>query len=356
VVRVALHHRLLFGVDLALALLAAAGFDELRSGRRTWIGISFATVAGAFGAAWLLFASPWTTAGIEQHQLAWTAWGIGAGALLVLLSYLPERRRALLAWVVPIFVVGELAAAHARTNPGLSIDRLYPQTGAVRFVAGKPGRVAATGYTLRPNAAIVYGLDDLRGDDTLRSRAFGRVYDSLAEPSPFYFRPVRNWDSPWLDRLSVRWVIAPPASPPAEGGWALRYDGPDARVFERPSALPVVRWEKGGAPVTIARRVAGAWDLEWASPGSGRLVIAESWDPGWRASLNGRSVRIEQKDGLMMAVTVPPGPARLSLRYVPAGFVPGLVVSLAAIALLVALFRSRVSNDASSVERTAVAP
>jgi len=354
VVRVTLHHRLLFGVDLALALLAAAGIDELRSGERRWPGAGLALVVCGFGTAWLVFAPAWVNANLTGVELAWTAWGIVAASFVLLMSFLPERLRAVaLACVVPILAVAELCAAHARTNPGLSRAQLYPRTGAIRFLTGREGRVAGTENALRPNAALVYGLHDLRGDDTLRGRAFGRVYDTLAEPSPFYFRPVRNWTSPWLDRLSVRWIVAPPASPPASDDWALRYDGADARVFERASALPVVRWERGDAPVTVVRRDPGAWELEWASPGGGRLVIAESWDAGWRGSINGKAVDVEMKDGLMMAVSAPPGPARLSLRYVPVGLLPGLAISLAALALALAMvmLRSRARAAVAIGER-----
>jgi len=352
VVRVTLHHRLLFGVDLALAILAAAGIDELRAGRRRWLGAGLALVACGYGAAWLVFSPAWANARITGVELAWTAWGVVAVSLLLVTTFLAERQRTFaLTCVVPILVVAELCAAHARTNPGLPVGQLYPRTGAVRFLAGREGRVAGTGYALRPNAALVYGLYDLRGDDTLRGRAFGRVYDSLAEPSPFYFRPIIDWQSAWLDRLALRWVVAPPASAPAGNDWALRYDGADARVFERPSALPVVRWEQGDAPVTVVRRDAGAWDLAWPSPGSGRLVIAESWDAGWRASINGQKADVEAKDGLIMAVSIPSGPGKLSLRYVPVGLLPGLAVSLAALTLLMVMLRRRDRADAPRHEQ-----
>jgi hypothetical protein len=100
---------------------------------------------------------------------------------------------------------------------------------------------------------MVYGLYDIRGDDTVKSARWTRFEaEHLSTGHPNYFTPIRRWNSPWLDRLAVRWVMTGPGEPPppagrASDGWRLAYDGADARVWERAGPLPRAWWE-GEAP------------------------------------------------------------------------------------------------------------
>lgn len=237
---------------------------------------------------------------------------------------------------MPALLILDLVIAHAPTNPGLSAGKLYPVTGAVRFLQGRPERMAGVGAALHPDAAMVYGLYDVRGDSPVKLQRYDRVYAALAAGDPVYFHPIRNWRSPWLDRLGVRWVVSGPAEEPPPGalGWRLAYAGADARVWERPGAMPLVRLIGGarGGQVKVERRTPGAWQITWQAPDRGRLVVAETWDPGWRASLNGRPVPVEALRGIQMAVRVGPGAGRLQLRYHPDGFAAGVVLSLLGLA------------------------
>ena len=72
-------------------------------------------------------------------------------------------------------VVADLCAAHSATNPGLSFGRFYPRTGAVRFLAGRPERFAGSATTLYPDAAMLYGLYDVRGDSPVKLERYDRV-------------------------------------------------------------------------------------------------------------------------------------------------------------------------------------
>ena len=180
-------------------------------------------------------------------------------------------------------------AAHGGILRALPVEKLYPVTPAVDFLAERPGRVAGVGYALHPNGAMVYRLYDLRVDDPLKLARFERLYRQAAPADPVYFRPIERWEAPVLDRLGVRWVMTGPGDPPALPGWRLAYDGPDARVWERPGALPVVRGE-GVAALDVLDRQPGRWLLAAEALSGAELTIAETWDPGWRARVGGRPV------------------------------------------------------------------
>lgn len=340
VLQKALHHYLLPAVELGLGLLAGAGLDRFRAGGGRGLLAGAALVALGLAAGWWAFAGDWAARGQSAHQLAWTAAVVGLAAGLALALLLaPAGRRRLVPWLL-VAVTADLVLAHARSNPGLPLPRLYPETGAVRFLAEHPERLAAPGHALRPNAAMVYGLYDVRGDDSLKLGHYQALYAAHLGPGhPTYFRPVTRWGSPWLDRLGVRWVLTPPGSAPLAPGWRRAYAGADATVYERPSPLPLVRFAEpapAGATLEVEARRPGRWQVRWATPAPARLVVAETWDAGWRARVDGEQAPVERHQGALMAVAVGPGSGHLLLAYRPAGLGWGVALSLAGLAVAVA--------------------
>lgn len=329
-----LHHYMKFGLELGLALLAAAGCDRWLAGRGRGLLAGAGLVLGLLAVAWWRFGGGFREHGLIGTESAWTAWIAISVGFLALSLLLPVERRWT-AWpLLPALLAIDLVAAHARTNPGLANAKLYPVTGAVRFLQGRPERVAGIGNALHPDAAMVYGLYDVRGDSPVKLQRYEAVYAGMGTAHPVYFYPVRDWSSPWLDRLGVRWVVAGPTEvPPPGASWQLAYQGTDARVYERSGASPLVRLE-GAGQVRVERRVPGEWRIAWQAPARGRLVVAETWDPGWRAALDGRPVAIEPLQGVLMAVPVGPGSGAVELRYHPDGFVPGMVLSALGLCLV----------------------
>ncbi len=321
-----LHHYMKFGVELGLALLAAAGCDRWLAGKGRGLLVGASGGLALLAAAWVWLGNGFRAHGLAGAEAAWTAW---VALLMVLLaaSLLVSVERRWSLWpLLPALLVIDLVAAHARSNPGLSNSRLYPVTGAVRFLQGRPERVAGIGDALHPDAAMVYGLYDVRGDSPVKLQRYDEVYGTFGTAHPVYFYPIRDWSSPWLDRLGVRWVVGGPAEEPPPGlGWRLAYQGSDARVWERPGALPLVRLEGGQA--RIETRLPGEWRLAFQASAPGRLVVAETWDPGWRAWVDGRPAAVERLQGILMSIPVGPGAGSVELRYHPDGFVPGLVLS-----------------------------
>jgi hypothetical protein len=340
VVGKALHHRLLFGVDLSLALLAGAGLDRWRAGRGRGVVAGAALAAGMLAAAWWLFRGEWAARGLVVVEARWSLWVAAVAALLALSLALPKRWRRRLAVLLPVVVAADLAIAHARFNPGLPLADLYPAGGAVEYLAGRPGRVAAPDEVLRPNAAMVYRLHDVRGDDSVKSAEHVALFaEAFAAGHPTYFTPLARWDAEWLDRLGVSWLITAPGAQPPVTPAELAYDGADARVWRRGGALPTLRWA-GAAPGCTAAavdRAPGRWTIDWRCGEAARLVVAESWDPGWRArTAAGAPLAVERVERVLLGVDLGPGAGRVVLRYRPAGLVPGALLSAGALLLLLA--------------------
>lgn len=347
VVQKMLHHYLLLGVELGLALLAGAGFERWLAGEGR--GLLYGALLPLAGLAlgWAAFHDDWTVHGQLAQEAAASVLAIGLPLLVVAGLALPSVWRRQLAPIVVLLMLADLAWAHAGINPALPADRLYARTPAIDFLAAQPERIAAVGAALRPNAAMALGLYDVRGDDSLKLSRYERVYGrELATPHPTYFRPIVHWESPWLDRLGVRWVLAPPAPPEVVApvaGWSTAYAGADATVFDRGAVPPLVRFEDGSPPPRVLARTPGRWEIAWSGGADSRqrLVIAETWDAGWSATLDGRPLAVEAVDDLWLGVRPGAASGRLIVRYLPQGLAAGLAASLLGGGLLVLGGRQR---------------
>lgn len=236
----------------------------------------------------------------------------GGGSLLKLVGSLPLLDNALFARSKILIVLAvavlaacgaealeRLAAGHAlrdlalRTAPFLvavplafhaldfhSVARpaeaVFPTTPGIERLTSiqrsSPGRFAAAGWTLIPNVAEVFGLEDARGH-LLHDAAYRRLV-SAADPNAFgrygtylLFHP-RSLDpgSPILDLLNVTTLAAPPGAPlptgraiepldaavmepygsdarpePDPARFPRVFDGEDLTLFARPSAFPRFR-------------------------------------------------------------------------------------------------------------------
>ena len=336
-----LHHYMKFGLELGLALLAAAGCDRWLAGKGRGLLAGAGLVLGLLAVAWVWFGGdlPRPTAS-PAREAAWTACDRGSWWS----SWRSRCRLPAEPALDPLAPPARPAPGRPRRRPLPHQSRALRTPGSTRSPApsassrGSRSGWPEIGEALHPDAAMVYGLYDVRGDSPVKLQRYEEVYGEMGRADPVYFYPIERWSSPWLDRLGVRWVLSGPSEEAPPGlGWKLAYAGRDARVWERPGAIPLARLEgRGSGGARIERRLPGEWRVAWNSPVPDRLVIAETWDPGWRATVDGRPVAIEPRDGILMTVPLPAGSGSAELRYHPAGFTLGMMLSLLGLRVLAA--------------------
>ena len=322
----------------------------------------------------------------------------GVGLALVALGlgrFGPRARRAfpvaaLVGLAVAVLVV-DLFRANMGFYPAIPIEHAEPPTTtALRYLQSRtPNRFAALSrpgidQPLQPDLSMRHGLYDARGYDYPIVRRYDDFWRATAATSGDFIEPTQRAGPTvkalrGLSLLSVSDVLHYPYGEPLRlPGLRLAYSGPDARVYRNTNALPRVflvagqRVVRDGdaalaattAPGFDARRVAvterrlpGLPDGAAAEPGTARLlayenervvasararrpsllVLTDVHYPGWKATVDGREAPIERVDYLLRGVRVPAGSHRVELRYQPASWRIGWIVSAVATLVLVAV-------------------
>ena len=94
-----------------------------------------------------------------------------------------------------------------------------------------------------------------------------------------------------------------------------------------PSQATVTAWQPGH--MTIA--------LDPAPPAPSYVLVAENWYPDWHASVDGSPVQLLRGDYALLTVPVPAGAKQVELSFRSRDFEIGKMISLASLALLVAV-------------------
>lgn len=114
-------------------------------------------------------------------------------------------------------------------------------------------------------------------------------------------------------------------------GWPTPTAPMDAAPFVLEARAP------GMLRPRLERANAFEWDVEAPASEGAVLAFGQTWDPGWVARLDGQPCALVRVDLALMAVRVPPGSHRLTLRYVDVPLRLGLALTLAALVALLVL-------------------
>jgi hypothetical protein len=276
---------------------------------------------------------------------------------------------------------------------------LYPTPPAIAWLQQ---HVGSARVLIADQVGLLYGLRQAHGYDGLTPRrvadlagpigtggaaAAGYRENTVAlhgsEPLP----PLAVLLNPAREVLGVRFIVLPPAVVP-EPRLRLVYEGPDARVFEDPAALPrafvaaratcvddrsaVARLRSRslapleevlladcGTPPEAAPRAAAAAEARITVDDPARVVISASaaapawlvltdtWFPGWRARLDGVEVALLRADHAFRAVALPAGTHEIELSFAPRGLRAGVAISLGALLVVVVMLLHRRARAAA---------
>jgi len=170
-----------------------------------------------------------------------------------LLLALRPRFRQPLVWggLAALLVYGELyvigSGFFPRVDPSLLDDR--PE--AIDWLLADEELYRITTYvgddekTLNANTGMLYGLQDVRGYDSIIPLQYVKYMERITPQTELPYNriaPLFEWDadaldSRLLDLLNVKYVLTDPARPIDRQGYTLVYDG-DALIYRNEDALP----------------------------------------------------------------------------------------------------------------------
>ena len=321
---------------------------------------------------------------------------LAAGGGVILLAARGRMQRW--TWLAVALVMIDLLLASYGFNPASDPALLYFKPPSVAFLQGQSGHFRITsledgrspGPILTANTAMRYGLDDIRGYDSIIPAGYVATMRSL-QPwhnldhnriSPLQTAPQRNHagyetalQSDLLNLLNVGYVLTAPDLVIPLPGWKLVYRQ-EVAIWENESVMPraftvdkadwQARWtaEHGGGfrfnelgilagglhipryqAATISRDSGREKFIDVSVPKDSWLVISESYMPGWRAFARPFGADESAEFGLevrlvlanLQGVELPPGDWTLRLIYSPASVQLGMFASSIAVALIVFL-------------------
>ncbi len=377
----ALNYRLVFLAPMGLAGLAAFGAESVRlPGGSRRLAIAAIAVFTVVGTATLLaqglFRDRALSPGFIARSAAFELVPLALLAAAGLLFGSRPGRRGLMASAILILAL-QRGLEMGATYPTLDGANLAPPSAAldrVREATPTGARIVADGSTLRPNGAALYGVEDVRGYESIVLDRFADTYPLWCEPQHASFNRVDDLSRPFLEFLGARFAIGEPDAA-APRGWLARGRSEDSSLFENPRALPrafvpaVVRGERDARSTLAAMAAAAdfsreAWtdgvppgqeienpaarlasrtdgpDLVLESDSPAPVFVATSlpdW-PGWRAREGAESFSLSTVNHAFVGLRLPAGRHSVRLQYRPRSFDGGVVAS-GAVLLALALAR-----------------
>ena len=367
----ALNYRLVFLAPLGLAGLAALGADRLPESRQSF-AVAATSVAAVLMLAYVLavpvFRERNLTAGFTRPSLVFEVVPV---VLLLAASFVS---RGPLASVALVVLVGQRFFEMRGTYPTLPAGTLAPPLSIFSALpkTADPYRIVAAGETFRPNAAALYGVEDVRGYESLVLDRFAEIYPLWCRPQFASFNRVDDLGRPFLSFLNARYALAEPETAVPDG-WLLAARKREGSVFENPRALPRAFVSRRVRAEPDPRRRLGEMaaardfaEVSWISQsphpdalpvregvnGRAGLTVREigtdlvieadvreealvstslpDW-PGWRAKDGGRELALATVNHAFVGFRLAPGRHVVRLYYLPSSFLIGSLLSAAAV-------------------------
>ena len=346
--------------SLCVPVLAAVGLDALL---RRFDARALAKSAAAFGVLTVCilgFTVIWIDRNYPPGTLASNLaletdlWRLPAGILLGAAAAVWIYRRgsltgSRLGGALAALTAADLLAAGYGFNRTAPLSAVYPVTPLIAFLqthqAG--GRIMPLNKRwsfygpppaiLPPNSAMVYGLDDTQGYDSLLTGQYFGFAGAMDGGSP---APPENGNmvftngflSPQARQAGARYAISQTPLP----GLTPVFQEAGNYVYEDKAALPRVQVigekrdaEGGFLELTSDPPTRVVLHSEELFPG--KIVVADQWYPGWNAYFHGKAVELTKGPDIFRTLTFTPGQQSIAamnnpveMRYEPTAFRVGL--------------------------------
>ncbi len=397
-----IHFAHYFGIPLNILLGFAAGIglERLLRGKvsrtRVWVVIlgmgivllGMLTVALVRGT----FAHSQAAAWLTRWYLAMALLVVTSAVLLTLAGAREpsvKRRRLCAAAIVALLAVEGVINTYYPRQDRWNIWK-HPVPYVQKLLARRDaGRIYGAG-AFHPNAASVFELFQVDSMMTFNPPRMLELYKSYAAPGAYLFLseasllpPDGVLDAANVGLLAIREVDRSAlAVEAAKRGYREFFADGYVRLFERatppryyftsryrrlprekilpalaevradrevlveqPPAFPSVPNDGREPPVVVEELSRNRVTLRVHAPRPGLVYCSESFFPGWRATVNGRPAPILAANYAFRAVRVPAGDLVVELSYFPPGLLPGLVASLAAALIVLALIGTALWRD-----------
>lgn len=261
---------------------------------------------------------------------------------------------------VVILVVCDLFRVGMPVNPTASPSAVYPLSASIKYLQQHTGHQriwpvnsvwgldTAPPAVMPPNGAMVFGLRDVQGYDSLFTGQYKLFADGFARvnaqgikdsspPAVGNMIFMQNPNVPNAPDTSARFVITLPASSPYGGIVSMPpsgspVTGSNMLVYNLPGSKLRCRFEPDGSSQIVKPLFLHDGSVEVKvsvdAPADGLLCLQDEYYPGWKAKVDGHFVPVLRHDGIFRAVRLTTGRHTVSFQYLPASFLVGLYLAL----------------------------
>lgn len=245
--------RLLVLVDVALAILAAIGFETVSKSKKNLLPRVIAVIGGVF----IIF---YGFTLMSAHNFVATDFAVSkrniivptflfvvtSGVLLLTQTFLQNRRRLLMTLLIGITALDLLFFA-GKYTPFASTSFYYPTTKALAYLTSQPGQfriMTTTRQIFSPNIATMYHLQSVDGYDPLYLMRFGEMMAASERgkadiSTPFGFNRIvvsNKIESPIIDLLGVKYILS--LTERSDPELTKVFEEGETKIYENKSAFP----------------------------------------------------------------------------------------------------------------------
>ena len=272
---------------------------------------------------------------------------VAAGLLQLMITRAPGATRVV-ALALLALAAGDLIAQGRNAVGFLDPRGLAPSSPTIEFLKSdpEPFRLLSVGGALPDAMNLFYDLDSVTGFDVLEVDAYYRLLEPL-RTSEFIDSggEISEQEHALLDRLNVKYLLAPPGVELTGDGIQAVRRGPGGTVFRNDTFWPRVFWVDQAAfaqgnfkpdpdvKVETLQRASASSLYRTTTPDDGVLCIAETHFPGWVSWVDDHQVGVETWSTALRAIPVPAGTHDIELRYRPLSFRTGAWLSVLSLLL-----------------------